>query len=156
MALGPLEYLVIGFEGNRFTGQILPELRAARDNGIIRVIDLFLLRKDESGDVTVLELSDLSSEEAEHLAPLAGELLSLLTPEDIEQVARDIPNNYSAAILLFEHIWAIDLKEEIKHASGIVVAGGLVAPDVLQELEEKLQASQQPAGQDQAAVKAAQ
>lgn len=96
MTLGPLEYLVIGFEGNRFTGQILRELRAARENGIIRVVDLFLLRKDESGDVAALELSDLSSEEAEHLAPLAGELLSLLTPEDIEQVARDIPNNCAA------------------------------------------------------------
>lgn len=156
MALGPLEYLVVGFEGNRFTGQILPELRAAREKGIIRVVDLLLLRKDESGDITALELSDLNSEEAEHLAPLAGELLSLFTPEDIEQVARDIPNNSSAAILLFEHTWAIGLKEAIRHASGIVVAGGLVAPDVLRELEEELQASQQPAGQDQAAVKAPQ
>jgi hypothetical protein len=126
MALGPLEYLVIGFEGNRFTGQFLPELRTARDNGIIRVVDLFWLRKDESGNVAALELSDLSSEEAEHLAPLAGELLSLLTPEDIE------------------------------HASGIVVAGGLVAPDVLRELEEEFEASQQPIEQDQAAVKATQ
>jgi hypothetical protein len=72
MTLGPLEYLVVGFEGNRFTGQILPELRAARDNGIIRVVDLFLLRKDESGGVIALELSDLSGEKAEHLAPLAG------------------------------------------------------------------------------------
>ncbi len=47
------------------------------------------------------------------VVPLAGELLSLLTPEDIEQVARDIPNNSSAAILLFEHTWAIGLKEAI-------------------------------------------
>jgi len=58
--------------------------------------------------------------------------------------------------LLFEHIWAIDLREAIKHASGIVVSGGLVAPDVLRELEEELQTSQQPIGQDQAAVIATQ
>ena len=65
MTLGPLEYLVVGFEGNRFTGQILSELRAARDKGIIRIIDLLLIMKDENGDITAMEMSDLSSEEAE-------------------------------------------------------------------------------------------
>jgi hypothetical protein len=103
-----------------------------------------------------LEYLVIGSEEAEHLAPLAGELLSLLTSEDIEQVARDIPNNYSATMLLFEHSWAIDLKEAIKNASGIVVSGRLMAPDVLQELEEELQTSQPLVGQDYAAVKATQ
>jgi hypothetical protein len=43
MALGPLEYLVVGFEGNRFTGQILAELRAAHEKGIIRVLDMFVV-----------------------------------------------------------------------------------------------------------------
>ena len=155
MALGPLEYLVVGFEGNRFTGQILQELRAAREKGIIRVIDLFFLKKDESGNITAMEISDLSGEEAEQLSPLAGDLLSLLSTEDIEQVGRDIPNNSSAALLLFEHTWAIGLKEAIKHAGGIAVAGGFVAPDVLQELEEELEAAQQSAGQEQPAAKAA-
>ena len=93
MTLGPLEYLVVGFEGNRFTGQILPELRAAREKGIIRVVDLFFLKKDEQGATVAMELSDLSGEEAEQLAPLAGDILGLLTPEDIEQAAHDMPNN---------------------------------------------------------------
>ena len=155
MTLGPLEYLVVGFEGNRFTGEILPELRAAQEKGIIRVVDLFFLKKDESGNITAMEISDLSGEEAEQLSPLAGDLLSLLSTEDIEQVGRDIPNNSSAALLLFEHTWAIGLKEAIKHAGGIAVAGGFVAPDVLQELEEELEAAQQSAGQEQPAAKVA-
>ena len=144
--LGPLEYLVVGFEGNRFTGQILPELRAARTKGIIRVVDLILLKKDESGNVTATELSDLSGNEAQQLAPLAGDLLSLLTPDDIEEAARDLPNNCSAALLLFEHTWAIGLKEAIRNASGIPVAGGLVAPDVVQIMEEELAAAGQTVG----------
>ena len=61
MTLGPLEYLVVGFEGNRFTGQILSELCAAKEKGIIRVIDLFVIKKDEQGNVTALALSDLSA-----------------------------------------------------------------------------------------------
>ena len=62
MTLGPLEYLVVGFEGNRFTGQILSELRAAQEKGIIRVVDLLLLTKDESGNLAAVEMCDMSGE----------------------------------------------------------------------------------------------
>jgi hypothetical protein len=143
MTLGPLEYILIGFEGNRFTGQILPELRAVQEKGIIRVVDFFFLKKDEQGNITSMELSDLSREEAEPFAHLTGDILGLLAPEDIEQAARDIPNNSSAALLLFEHTWAIGLKEAIRNASGLALAGGLVAPDVLQMVEEELEAAKQ-------------
>ena len=131
MTLGPLEYLVVGFEGTQFTGQILAELRAARDKGIIRVVDLFAIKKDDQGNVTALELSDLSDEEATELGPLAGDLMGLFAPEDIEQAAASIPNNGAAGLLLFEHTWAIGLKEAIKNAGGVAIAGGFVAPDVL-------------------------
>ncbi len=147
MTLGPLEFLVVGFEGNRFNGQILSELRAAREKGIIRVVDLVFLMKDEQGTFAAMELSDLSKEQAEQFAPLAGELLGLLAPEDIEQLAAGIPNNSSAGLLLFEHTWAIGLKEAIKNAGGVAIAGGLVAADVLQELEAELE-------QEKAQVKA--
>ena len=146
MTLGPLEYLVVGFEGNRFTGQILAELRAARDKGIIRVIDLYAIKKDEQGNVTELGLSDVSPEVSAELGPLASDLMGLVAQEDLEQVAADIPNNSAAGLLLFEHTWAIGLKEAIKNAGGIAVTGGFVAPDVLQELEKDLEAAKQSAG----------
>jgi hypothetical protein len=78
MVLGPLEYLVVGFEKYRFTGQILAELRAAQEQGIIRVVDLCGIQKDEQGNVTVRELSDLSGEEATELSPLATNVMTLL------------------------------------------------------------------------------
>ena len=145
MVLGPLEYLVVGFEGNRFTGQILAELRAAQEKGIIRVLDLFVMKKDVQGNVTALEVSELSVEETAELAPLAGNLMSLLSPADMQQAASSIPNNSAAAMLLFEHTWAIGLKEAIKNAGGIAAFGGLVPPEVLQELEIELEAAKQNA-----------
>ena len=153
MTLGPLEYILIGFEGNRFTGQILPELRAARDKGIIRVIDLLLILKDEHGNTAVMELSDLSSEELEQLGPIAGDLLEVLEQDDVEAVASNIPNNSSAALLLIEQTWAVSLKKAIMDAGGIPLAGGLVAPAVVQMLEAELAA--EAAKQNQAEVKAA-
>ena len=145
MTLGPLEYLIVGFEGNRFTGQILSELRAAREKGIIRIVDLCVIKKDDQGNVTGLELSDLSGEEAAELGPLAGDALRLFAQEDIDQAAANIPNNSAAGLLLIEQTWAIGLRDAIKNAGGIPVAGGLVAPDVLQELEEELEMAKQHA-----------
>src|SRR6266566_6773419 len=153
MTLGPLEYVLIGFEGNRFTGQILPELVAARDKGIIRVIDLLLILKDEQGNTAVMELSDLSSEELEQLGPIAGDLLEVLEQDDVEAIASNIPNNSSAALLLIEQTWAVGLKKAIMDAGGIPLAGGLVAPAVVQMLEAELAA--EAAKQNLVEVKAA-
>lgn len=119
--------LVVGFEGDRFTSQILSELRAAKEKGIIRVVDLLVLKKDGQGNVIALELNDLSKEEAAELGPLAGDLLGLFTQEDIERAAANIPNQSAAGLLLFEHTWAIGLRDAIKNAGGVPVAGGLVA-----------------------------
>ncbi len=154
--MGPLEYLVVGFEGNRFTGQILRELRAARDKGIIRVVDLLVLTKDESGNLAAMELSDLSGEEAEQLGPIAGDLLQVFEPDDVEAAASNIPTNSSAGLLLFEHTWAVGLKEAIMNAGGIPLAGGLVAPAVVQLLEAELAgAAGQETTRSEAKVKAA-
>ena len=145
MVLGPLEYLVVGLEKYRFTGQILAELRAAQEKGIIRVLDLCVIAKDEQGNITERELSELSGEEATELSPLAGSVMGLLADEDIQQLAADIPNNSAAGLLLFEHSWAIGLKEAIKNAGAVAVTGGFVSPEALAELEKDLEADKQSA-----------
>ena len=145
MVLGPLEYLVVGFEKYRFTGQILAELRAAQEKGIIRVVDLCVIQKDKQGNVTERELSELSGEEATELSPLAGNVMGLLAEEDIQQLAADIPNDSAAGLLLFEHTWAIGLKEAIKNAGAVAVTGGFVSPESLEELEQDLETEKQNA-----------
>src|SRR5690349_13991861 len=102
MVLGPLEYLVVGFENYRFTGQILAELRAAQEKGMIRVLDLCVVAKDNQGNVIERELSELSGEEAMELSPFAGNIMGLLAEEDIQQLAADLPNDSAAGLLLFE------------------------------------------------------
>ena len=140
MFVGPLEYLLVGFEDYRFTGQILAELRAAQEKGIIRVVDLCVIQKDERGNVTERELSELSGEEATQLSSLASNVMGLLADEDIQQVAADIPNNSAAGLVLFEHTWAIGLKEAIKNAGAVTITGGFVSHDALEELETDLEA----------------
>jgi len=142
MTMGPLEYVTIEFEGNHFTGEILPELRALRDRDVLRVIDLVFIQKDTQGHVTARELSDLTPEEAKPYDPIAGDMLRLFTPEDVEEIASNLPNNSSAALALLEHTWAVRLNETISNARGRVVNSGLVPSAEIEALEAE-QAAQQ-------------
>ena len=130
--MGPLEYLVIRFEGNQFTGQILPELAAVRDQHIIRLIDLLFVRKDATGHLQIQEISDLKGEEPQAYRAMMSDIQGVLTDEDIEQAARDLPNNSSAAVVLFEHTWASRLKDAIHNANGSVIESGLVPAAALE------------------------
>jgi uncharacterized membrane protein len=71
--------------------------------------------------------------------------MGLLAEEDIQQVAADIPNKSAAGLLLFEHTWAIGLKEAIKNAGAVAITGGFVSPDAVAEVEEELEAAKQSA-----------
>lgn len=142
MTLGPLEYLVIEFEGNHFTGEILPELRALRDKGIMRVVDLVFIQKDKDGNVTIRELSDLGEEEAKPYGPIAGDMIGLLATEDIEHIASNVPANSAEAIALLEHTWAVRLRETIFNAHGSVLDAGLVPVAEVEALGAELAAQQ--------------
>ena len=136
--MGPLEYVVIEFEGNHLTGEIVPELHRLRDLGIVRVVDLLLIQKDAQGSVSARELSDLSEEEAKPYWPIAGEVLDLLSEADVETAAADLPLNSSGAIALLEHTWATHLQETIRNAQGRVLSGGLLPAAEVERLAAEL------------------
>ncbi|MDD2788762.1 DUF6325 family protein, partial [Methanoculleus sp.] len=69
MSLGPVEYMVIEFPGNQFKGEIIPALREVVDKGVIRIIDLVFMRKDDQGNISVMELADLQKDAADAFAP---------------------------------------------------------------------------------------
>ncbi|HEY3992013.1 MAG TPA: DUF6325 family protein [Ktedonobacteraceae bacterium] len=138
MAHGPLEYVVVGFEGNHFTGEIWPEIRAIQEKGIVRLIDLVFVRKDENGIVSILEVSDLGEEDAQAYEAVAANIQGLMTQEDIAQVTADLPIRSSAAIALFEHAWAIGLREAIRRANGKLLRAGMVRADTLEVVDHEL------------------
>jgi hypothetical protein len=153
MTLGPLEYLMVAFEGNRFSGEILSALRDAQEKGVIRVIDLILIKKDEQGNVMAFELSELSEEEARPFGFLAGGLMSIFEPDDVELTATEMPNNSAAGLLLIEDTWAIPLKEAIIKAGAVARTGGLVAYEVQKAIEAEIEA--EAAEKNKSAAKAA-
>jgi uncharacterized membrane protein len=143
MTIGPLEFVVIGYKGNKFTRELVPELNAIQAKGLIRVVDLFFARKDADGTVTVLEVHDLNDDELAVFDPLKGDLLGLLTHEDMAQLTAAIPPDTSAVIVLLEHAWIVKLTEGLQRADAVLLAGGMVPPAAMEQLEAELQAAQQ-------------
>lgn len=143
MTIGPLEFVVIGCKGHQFTSEIVPELNSIQEKGLIRVIDLFFVRKDVNGAVTVLEVHDLNDEELAAFDPIKEDLMGLFTREDIAVLTEAIPPDTSAVIVLLEHAWIVKLTEGLNRAGAVFLAGGMVPQAAMEQLEAELKAAQQ-------------
>jgi uncharacterized protein DUF6325 len=140
MTLGPLEYTVIGFEGNRFNGEIAREIEKVVDAGIIRLVDVVFITKDIGGDVTVVEVDNKDDPRFAGFAPLLGGLRGLLTDDDIVAIGESLPVNSSGLALLFEHRWAEALKDAMTGAGGFLISRATVSPEILEEINAELEA----------------
>jgi hypothetical protein len=142
MTIGPLEFVVIGCKGNQFTRELVPELKAIQDKGLIRVVDLFFARRDTDGTVTVLEVHDLNDDELEGFDPLKEDLMGFFTHEDMAMLTGAIPPDTSAVIVLLEHAWLVKLSEGLKRADAVLLAGGMVPQTSMDQLEAELLAAE--------------
>ena len=143
MTIGPLEFVVIGCKGHIFNKEILPELNSIQQKGLIRVVDLSFVRKDSNGTVSVLEVHDLKDEELALFDPIKEDLMGFLTPEDIARLTSVIPPDTSAVIVLLEHTWLVKLSEGLDRADAVLLAGGMVPPAAVEQLEAELKAAQE-------------
>jgi hypothetical protein len=129
--MGPLEVLVIEFDGHRFKGEIMPALTAAMDCGAIRVIDLTFIRKEVSGRVTTHELAELAEYEAA-LFDGVDAIMGLLSAEDIDTIGAALATDSSAALMVVEHRWLAVLEQTIVGAKGRLVGHVRVPEEVAQ------------------------
>jgi uncharacterized membrane protein len=138
--MGPLEVIVVGFEGERLTGGVARELDDIRSRKIIRVIDLLFVAKDMAGQVTVREVSDLSGSEADALGMTArpdqpGGRVGWFSETDLLAIADQLRPATSALVMLFEHAWAAQLRAAIVDAGGFMVARASMSEDVVDEFD---------------------
>ena len=131
MDIGPVEYIVLGFPGNRFKGEIVPALAELVENETIRIIDLAFVKKDADGAITTFELEDLDEEEAAGVGAY-GEVGDLLNDEDLLLAAESLEPNSSAAVLVWENAWAARFAEAVRNADGIVLENARIPHDVVQ------------------------
>jgi hypothetical protein len=133
MGVAPVSYIVIEFPGNQFRGEIAPALDDLVERGIVRVLDLVFALRDETGELTVMELSQLPDEATQSLARFVPPSPGLLNEEDIALLGETIPTNSSAGLLVLEHLWAKPFSEAVANAGGHWLLMEGVPPDVLNE-----------------------
>jgi len=130
--MGPVEYLLVEFPGNKFKGEIVPALIELVENETIRIIDLLFVKKDEEGNVSSFELSALSNDESAAFDELDGEVSDLLSEEDILNEAELLMPGSSGAILVFENVWAERFATAVRNADGRVVDNARIPASVIE------------------------
>lgn len=134
MADGPVDLVVVRFPGNQFSDDIIPALQSLIDSETIRIIDVLLMRKDEAGNVTTTEISELEDDEFGLFDPLAGDVAGLLSAEDAEQLASALEPDSSAALMLFENTWATRFVDALRRANSDVVLYEHIPRAVMEQL----------------------
>ncbi|MFJ8019165.1 DUF6325 family protein [Streptomyces sp. NPDC096311] len=134
--MGPIDYLVVEFPGNRMTGEGLPLLVDLVDRGVIRILDLMFVRKEEDGSVVGLEIADLTGDGALDLAVFEGASSGLLGEDDIEEAGSALEPGNSAGILVYENLWAAPFATALRRGGAQLVASGRIpVPAVLAALD---------------------
>ena len=147
LEVGPVDYLVIEFPGNKMTGEALPILADLADRGIIRILDLVFVTRDEDGSTAGLELRDLDGDGVLDLTVFESYSSGLLTQDDIDDASAILEPGSSAGILIFENTWAAPFVGAVHRSGGELVASGRIpADDLLTRLRSRGIPQLTPAG----------
>ncbi|MFO0955723.1 MAG: DUF6325 family protein [Candidatus Saccharibacteria bacterium] len=131
---GPIDYIVVGFPGNKFKGEVLEALSTAVANGTIAVLDIALILKDEKGEVTEIEINAVDDAVVQKLMPDGVQESGLIQDDDVEEIASVLDNNCSAGLLIVEQLWAKDIKQALINANGVLLAEGRIHPEAYEEI----------------------
>ncbi len=129
MGIGPVEYIVIGFPGNKFSGEIVPALAELVDSGTVRILDLAFIQKDADGSVLAIEYDELEDELG--YEGLNGESGGLLSDEDLAEAAEGLEPETSALLILWEDLWAAPLAAALRNADAVLLAGGRIPYEIV-------------------------
>ncbi len=140
MPIGPVEYMLIAFPGNKFNGQIVPALKELVASGTVHIIDLLFIKKDADGNMLTVELSTLDPDEALPFDDLDGEVSDLLSMEDIELAAAELPPNSSAGLIVWENTWAARFADAVRSANGQVIANERIPHAVIEAARAAMEA----------------
>jgi len=146
MGIGPVEYLVVKFPGSKFTGKIAPALEDLVKSGIIRVIDLAFVTKDAEGNVAAIELENSGSEIFQAFESITEEHGGLLNEADLQAAGDELEPGSSAALLVWEDIWATRFTEALEGAGAELVTIQRIPRDIVKAALEYAETERVGAG----------
>jgi hypothetical protein len=130
--LGPVDYLIVEWPaGKQPTGEGLKLLADFTDRGLINVLDLVFVQKNEDGSVSGLALVDLDSDGQLDLVEFEGASSGLLSQDDYDEAGSALEPGASAAILLYENSWARPFVKAVMAGGAQLIASGRIPADDL-------------------------
>ena len=136
MTIGPVEYIIVGFPGNQFNGEIAPALADLIENETIRILDLVFIAKDAEGDVLALEFDQHEGLAA--FAALEGDIGGVISNDDIAYASAMLEPNNSAALLVWEDVWATPFAEALRKSGGVLIEGSRIPHDIAEAVFAEL------------------
>ena len=124
--MGPIDYIVVEFPGNKMTGEGFPLLVDLVDRGIIRILDLAFVTKDEDGSVRGMAIADFDGDGELDLAVFEGASSGLIGQEDMDEAGNVLEPGSSAGILIYENVWAGPFASALRRGGGQLVASGRI------------------------------
>jgi len=134
--IGPVDYLIVSFPGNEFRGEIAPALADLVEAGTIRIIDLAFVGKDAESNVVALELTDIDPEVREGFEKAGVEVNGLFNEDDLAAAGEELEPNSSAALLVWENVWAQNVAQAMRDAGGEVLDFDRIPHEVVQAARE--------------------
>jgi Family of unknown function (DUF6325) len=134
--IGPVDYMLVGFPGNRFTGEIAPAISELVEAGTIRIIDIAFVGKDADGNAVAMELTELDPQVQEALQKAGVEVSGLFNEDDLMDAAEELKPNSSAALLVWENVWARKVAQAMRDAGGVPLAFERIPHEVVQAARE--------------------
>jgi hypothetical protein len=134
--IGPVDYAVIAFPGNKFRGEIAPAIADLVDAGTIRVIDVAFVGKNADGDAVAMELMELDPDVQEALDKAGVVVGGLFNHDDLVDIAASLDPETSAAVLVWENVWARKVTQAMRDAGGELVTFERLPHDVVQAARE--------------------
>src|SRR5262249_3466244 len=134
--IGPVDYLIVAFPGNNFTGEIGPAIAELVEAGTIRIIDIAFVGKNEDGETIAMELTELDPDVQAGLERAGVEVGGLFNEDDLQDAADSLEANSSAALLVWENVWAAKVAQAMRDAGGQLVAFERLPHDVVQAARE--------------------
>ena len=139
--IGPVDYMIVAFPGNEFRGEIAPALAELVEAGTIRIIDLAFVGKDAEGNVAAFELTEIDPKVREGYEKAGVEVGRLLNDEDLMAAGEELEPNSSAAVLVWENVWARDVAQKMRDAGGVLLDFERLPHEVVQAARDAVLAN---------------
>ncbi len=123
--MGPVDYILVEWPGRQPNGEALPHLIELVENGIVRILDIAFITKSDDGEVAGMEITELGGD-VEEVKIFEGASSGLISDDDTVEAAQALEPGTSAALLVYENLWAAPFATAVRRSGGQLVASGRI------------------------------